>query len=181
MTDDIHVAFLRGINVGGKNKLPMADLSAMFVAARCTDVETYIQSGNVVCRATPTIAGTLPALIAGAILKRFGYKIPVVMRSAGELRGVVRGNPFLAAATDADTLHVSFLADVPRPACVAALDARRSAPDEFSVRGQEIYLRLPNGVARSKLTNAYFDAKLGTTSTLRNWRTVLKLLERMAG
>jgi uncharacterized protein (DUF1697 family) len=73
--------------------------------------------------------------------------------------------------------HVAFLAATPTPAMVATLDPDRSPPDESAVRGREIYLRLPNGVARSRLTNAFFDSRLGTTSTLRNWRTVLKLVE----
>ncbi|HZN92159.1 MAG TPA: hypothetical protein VFB81_05620, partial [Myxococcales bacterium] len=81
---------------------------------------------------------------------------------------------------DPDTLHVVFLADPPPPAKVAALDPARSPPDEFQVRGREIYLRCPNGFGRTKLSNAYFDSKLGTISTVRNWRTVLTLAE-MAG
>jgi uncharacterized protein (DUF1697 family) len=74
-------------------------------------------------------------------------------------------------------LHVAFLAATPGPSKIAALDPNRSPPDEFAVHGREIYLRLPNGVARTKLTNAHFDSKLGTTSTLRNWRTVVKLVD----
>jgi uncharacterized protein (DUF1697 family) len=176
----LYVALLRGINVGGKNKLPMKDLVAMFVAAGCGDVEAYIQSGNVVFRARPPVAAKVPAAIAGAILARSGYRIPVVMRTAGEVDDVANSNPFLATGQNPDTLHVAFLADKPKAGGVLALDARRSPPDEFVVRGREIFLRLPNGVARSKLTNAYFDSALGTTSTMRNWRTVLKLRELSA-
>jgi uncharacterized protein (DUF1697 family) len=177
MTGGIHVALLRGVNVGGKNVLPMKDLAAMFVAAGCRDVETYIQSGNVVCRAAPALAKKLPATIADAIRERFGYRVPVVMRTADELREVAGRNPFLATGADTAALHVGFLASVPKGDRIAALDAHRSTPDEFAVRGREIYLRLPNGVARSKLTNAYFDATLATTSTVRTWRTLLKLLD----
>jgi uncharacterized protein (DUF1697 family) len=172
-----YVALLRGINVGGKNALPMKDLAAMFSAAGCEDVVTYIQSGNVVFTARPAIAAKVPAAIAGAILGSRKYRVPVVMRSADEVREVAGRNPFLAAGHDPATLHVAFLADKPKVAGVASLDAGRSPPDELVVRGREIYLRLPNGVAPSKLTNAYFDSALGTTSTMRNWRTVLKLIE----
>lgn len=149
----------------------------MFVAAGCEDVETYIQSGNLVCKARPTLIKNLPAVVAGAILERFGYQVSVVMRTADELRDVARSNPFLAAGADPDLLHVAFLGDLPSAGRVATLDAQRSPPDEFVVRGREIYLHLPHGVARTKLTNAYFDARLATTSTVRNWRTVLKLLD----
>jgi uncharacterized protein (DUF1697 family) len=174
---DVHVALLRGVNLAGKNRLPMKDLAAMFTEAGCTDVVTYIQSGNVVFRATEACAARIPAAIAKAVADRLGFRAPVVMRTAGELRGVVRSNPFLRAGADAESLHVLFLADRPSPARVAALDPERSPTDEFEVVGREIYLRCPNGVGRTRLTNEYFDAKLATTSTMRNWRTVLKLVE----
>jgi uncharacterized protein (DUF1697 family) len=180
---DVYVALLRGVNLGGKNRLPMRDLAAMFAEAGCTDVVTYIQSGNVVFRATEACAARIPAAIAKEVADRLGFRAPVVMRTAGELRGVARGNPFLrgGASAEAESLHVMFLADRPSPASVATLDPKRSPPDEFEVRGREIYLRCPNGVARTKLTNEYFDAKLATTSTMRNWRTVGKLVEMTGG
>jgi uncharacterized protein (DUF1697 family) len=176
----MRVALLRGINVGGKNKLPMRDLAGMFVEGGCENVQTFIQSGNVVFQASGPVAARLPELISAEILKKFGYRTPVVLRTARELEEVVANNPFVragAAEQIEDVLHVMFLADMPGAGAADGLDALRSAPDEFVVRGREIYLRLPNGVARSKLTNAWFDSKLKTISTGRNWRTVNKLLE----
>ena len=178
---DVHVALLRGINLGGKNRLPMKDLTAMFTEAGCGSVTTYIQSGNVIFEASPALARGIPSLIAKRIAERFGLRVPVMTRTGDELRKIVRGNPFLKAGADADKLHLAFLADVPAAAGVKALDPKRSPSDEFAVRGREIYLHCPNGFARTKLTNAYFDSKLGTTSTVRNWRTVGKLLELTAG
>lgn len=172
-----YIALLRGINVGGKNILPMADLAKMFVAAGCTDVQTYIQSGNVIFKAAPDVATGLPEVISAQIMKKFGFVVPVVSRNAVQLEDVVANNPFLKAGAPEGMLHVMFLADLPKTDSVAQLDPKRSPPDEFIVRGRDIYLKLPNGVARSKLTNAWFDSKLGTVSTGRNWRTVLKLLE----
>ena len=177
----VYVALLRGVNVGGKNRLPMKDLAAMFADAGCADVVTYIQSGNVVFRATDACAARVPAAVAKAVAERLAFRAPVVMRTAAELRAVARGNPFLKPGADPDALHVLFLADRPAAARVAELDPHRSPPDEFEVRGREVYFRCPNGVGRSKLTNAYFDSKLATTSTLRNWRTVLKLVEMSGG
>ena len=171
------VALLRGINVGGKNKLPMRDLAATFEAAGCTDVETYIQSGNVVYTTTSDGAAQIPQTIARRIGEQFGLKVPVIVRSSAELDEVVAQNPFLAEGADTDALHVAFLADPPRAAAVAALDPQRSPPDHFAVLGKEIYLWLPNGMARTKLTNAYFDRALSTVSTMRNWRTVLTLAQ----
>ena len=174
---DTFVALLRGINVGGKNKLPMRDLAALCTKLGCRDVRTYIQSGNVVFAAAPRVAARFAAELSRGIEDEFGLKVPVVMRSAAQLRAVVAGNPWIARGVDAEQLHVAFLADPPARAAVAALDQQRSPGDAFVVAGQEVYLHLPNGVARSKLTNAWFDAQLDTVSTIRNWRTVLTLLE----
>jgi uncharacterized protein (DUF1697 family) len=171
-----YVALLRGINVGGKNLLPMERLGRMFEAAGCRDVRTYIQSGNVIFKASAALAGRVPRLIAQAIAAQAGLEVPVLVRGAEELAAVVRANPFHEGDVDPKTLHVAFLSTEPTPAQVAALDPRRSPPDEFVVRGREIYLRLPNGVARTRLTNAYFDGKLETVSTLRGVGTIEKLL-----
>src|SRR2546422_1006317 len=94
---DLYVALLRGINVGGKNRLSMKDLVAIFAEAGCDDVQTYIQSGNVVFRAAEAHASRIPARITTAISGRLGFRAPVVMRTAGELRTIARGNPFLRA------------------------------------------------------------------------------------
>jgi uncharacterized protein (DUF1697 family) len=171
---------MRGINVGGKNKLPMKDLAAMFVASGCTDVRTLIQSGNVVFHASSAVAAAAPAKVSAAIAKRFGFTVPVVMRTADELAALAAGNPFLAAGADPATLHVMFLADRPAAAKVAALAADRSPGDTFAVHGRDVYLHLPNGVAKSKLTNDWFDRSLATTSTVRNWNTVQRLLAMLA-
>jgi uncharacterized protein (DUF1697 family) len=171
------VALLRGINVGGKNKLPMKDLVRIFESAGCVDVRHYIQSGNVVLDATAAIAKRLPAMISAAIASELELTVPVVVRSADEMRAVAKTNPLLAKGAAVDSLHVVFLADAPSAAAVASLDPQRSPPDAFVVRGREIYVSCPNGVGNSKLTNAWFDTKLRTISTGRNWRTVLKLVE----
>ena len=175
-----YVALLRGINVGGRNKLPMRDLAAIFVDAGCTDVATYIQSGNVVFCAEAKLAARIPGLISDSIAERLDLRVPVVIRSAAEFEQVVACNPYLELEPDFTKLHVVFLADSPTSAACDALDPNRSPGDAYRIRGGEIYLHLPNGAARTKLSNAYFDSKLGTVSTGRNWRTVLKLHELAA-
>ncbi len=176
-----YVALLRGINVGGKNKLPMKDLLGMFVQAGCRDTHAYIQSGNVIFRADPDIVAPLPGVITAWIAERFGYRVPVLLRTAEEIGDVIRHNPFVAAGAAEETLHVLFLADRPSAASVDSLDPDRSPPDAFIVRGQEIYLRLPNGAGRTKLTNNYFDTRLATMGTGRNWRTITTLAALMEG
>ena len=171
------VALLRGINVGGKNLLPMTDLARLFEGSGCGGVRTYIQSGNVLFTASRAMAEKLPDLIGTGIAERFGYRIPVVLRTVGELGETIRHNPFPEAGAPENWLHVMFLANQPDARRVAALDPLRSPPDAFAVRGREIYLQCPNGVGNTKLTNAYFDSRLATIGTGRNWRTVLKLFE----
>ncbi len=149
----------------------------MFTDAGCGSVSTYIQSGNVVFEASAALARLIPTLIEKAIADSFGYQVPLVTRTGAELRRIVGGNPFLRSVADRGTLHVAFLAGAPAAAKVKALDPGRSAPDAFAVRGREIYLHCPNGFGRTRLTNAYFDSKLGTTSTVRNWKTVVKLVD----
>jgi uncharacterized protein (DUF1697 family) len=178
---ETYVALLRGINVGGKNKLPMKDLVQMFVEAGCDNPRSFIQSGNVIFRAAQTDTARLPDLITASIARDFGYRTPMLLRTTEQLRDVTSHNPFLQDGASEETLHVMFLANRPSPARVDALDPNRSPPDAFRVRGQEVYLHLPAGVANSKLTNSYFDSKLASVSTGRNWRTVTKLLELMEG
>ena len=172
-----YVALLRGVNVGGKNMLPMKDLACMFEDAGCGGVRTYIQSGNVIFSASQSKADKVSGRIAKAIVDRFGYRTPVVLRRAEDLGETIRNNPFLLAGASEDFLHVLFLADQPDQGAIAALDPDRSPPDAFVVRGREIYLQCPNGAGSTKLTNAWFDSRLSTISTGRNWRTVLKLYE----
>ena len=181
MTTGIHVALLRGINVGGKNKLLMRDLSAMFVEVGCEDVRTYIQSGNVVFRADPALARRVPDLIGEAMAARFGYRVPVLTRTGSELAAILGANPFLGRGAEVGQLHVGFLADQPEAAAVDALDPDRSPPDEFAVVGREVYSYCPQGIARTKLTTRYFESKLSVTMTARNWKTVLKLHELTGG
>jgi uncharacterized protein (DUF1697 family) len=178
---ETYLALLRGVNVGGKNKLPMNALADICLEAGCKNVRTFIQSGNVIFSANARGRAQLPGKIAALIAERFGYRTPVILRTLEQLTAVVANNPFLEQGGSDDALYVLFLADVPNADVVAGLDPERSPGDAFLVRGQEIFLKLSNGAADSKLTNIYFDKKLGTISTGRNWRTVTKLLALMKG
>ena len=177
MAAGVHVALLRGINVGGRHSLPMKTLAAMFEDAGCADVRTYIQSGNVVFRAGAPLARRIPGAIAAAVGARFGFEPAVIIRTAAEMREIATRNPFLKAGVDPAALHVGFLSAAPTKSKLSALEPGRFAPDAFAVRGRELYLHYPHGAGRSKMTNAYFDARLGSPCTVRNWRTVTTLLE----
>ena len=180
MSGGTYIALLRAINVGGTKKLLMAELRAMFEAAGCTDVRTYIQSGNVVFRAEPALAERYSGAHRGGDRRRQG--IPGSRRDA-DGGGVERDRERQSVSGGGGgpgQLHVGFLAEAPNAARIAELDPQRSPQDAFEVRGREVYLHFPNGTARSKLTVDYFDRILGTTITIRNWQTVGKLLD-MAG
>lgn len=166
------VALLRGVNVGGKHKLPMAELRVLLEQLGCRGVRTYIQSGNAIFETPAATMPGLPAAIQAAVLERFGFESPVVLRTAVQIRAAMKSNPFLAAGADPKHLHVGFLSAKPAADLVRSLDPRRSPGDAFVVVGGEVYLHVPGGLARTKLTNAYFDAALKTVCTVRNWHTV---------
>lgn len=166
------VVLIRGINVGGRRKLPMAVLREACEAAGCRNVTTYIQSGNVVLDSTlpPTELGTrLEAAIGQAV----GFSPRVIVRTGDELRHVVASNPF----TDADeaTLHVGFMDAEPSAAAVASLPREGYAPERWELRGLELYLHLPTGLGRSQLMALPLERRLGVAVTVRNWRTLRRL------
>ena len=170
-----YVALLRGVNVGGNRKLPMADLRDLFVARGYDDVETYIQSGNVVfssARKPP------PTALETAIADQFGLSVTVVLRTAAQMKQVVEANPFPDA--DPKTLHVGFMASKPAKSTVASLDGEAFEPDAFAIAGDTLYLHLPNGLGRAKLP-AYLDRKIKIPTTVRNWNTVNKLIAMASG
>ncbi len=169
-----HVAFLRGINVGGKNTLPMQALKAIFEDCGCADVRTYIQSGNVVFTAASRSVARIGRDVEAAIASEHGISSPVVMRSAKELQSAIEAYPFPDAEEGAR--HIGFLASKPTQVRIERLDSDRSPRDAFRVIGMDVHLHCPNGVARTKLTNTWFDSVLETTSTMRNWRTACRVL-----
>ena len=171
------VALLRGINVGGRAMIPMPELKSLFASIGFEDVSTYIQSGNVVFKSSTRDAQALAAAIEERIAETFDLGTTVLMRTPAELAEIAESNPFLDRETDLSKLHIVFLSGPPAAAAVEELDPNRSPPDEFSVRGSEIYLYLPNGAGRSKLTIDYFEKRLAVRATTRNWKTLTKLIE----
>jgi uncharacterized protein (DUF1697 family) len=157
----------------------MTSLAAMFTAAKCGNVATYIQSGNVVFSADVKVAAKVNALVGKSIREQFGFQTTLLLRSQADIERIEKTNPYFKEDLPLDNLYVMFLADQPAPERAAALDPNRSPPDQFTLAGNEIFLYLPNGAGRTKLTNAYFDSKLKTVSTARNWRTLQKLLAMM--
>lgn len=171
-----HVVLLRGVNVGGANRLPMADLRAALGDAGFSDAQTYLQSGNVVVTGRDPVPATgLAEAVRSCIAEHFALDIAVVVRSAAEMDAVVTANPFAAlqGATPAQ-LHVGFLDRAPGAEAAASVDPDRAPPDRLALHGQELYAYCPNGLGRSKVFNG-IERLLGAVVTVRNWNTVRRL------
>ncbi len=175
---DTYLLLLRGINVGGHNRLPMADLRALVSGLGHGDVRTHLQSGNVVCTGTGR-PGDVAASVSAAIFDQLSLTVPVVARRADEWAAIVDGNPFVGDEDDPKRLHVTFLAARPEPDRVASLlaQAPEFAPDRFAVVGPDVYLHIPESYADSPLQNGVLEKRLGQVCTTRNWRTVIALAE----
>jgi uncharacterized protein (DUF1697 family) len=172
-----YVALLRGINVGGRTKVSMAALRDVCAAAGCEDVATYIQSGNVILR-SPLSADKLRGALEAAIAAAFSVGPAVMVRTAKEMAAVVERNPFPDA--DEKSLHVGFLHAAPDAAtkkCLATLDCD---PEELTVVRRDLYLHLPDGMGRANLPVKMQRCLRPAPVTVRNWRTVTKLIELLA-
>jgi len=176
-----YAALLRGINVGGNKKVPMAQLKALLEGLGFTEVVTLLQSGNVVFTAPGKKTSlALEKQLEKAIEEEFGFEVGVVVRSHAELAQAIEANPLEGAEEEPSKFLVVFLSDKPDPKKVKAIDPAAYAPDEFKLSGRELYARFPNGMGRSKLAPVLTSQKLGVTATGRNWNTVKKLLELTA-
>lgn len=167
------VGLLRGINVGGRNKLKMAELKACLADAGLDDVATYIQSGNLVFRSSSP-AGKLGQLIADAIERQWGYFVPTLVLKADQLAEAVAEMPY--EDSNPQWLHVTFLHQKPKAKEVKVIEGLDFGDDRFEIDGRIVYLDCPNGYSRTKLNNSFFEKKLNVNATTRNWKTVTKLL-----
>jgi uncharacterized protein (DUF1697 family) len=175
----VRICILRGINVSGKNRILMADLQRWFQELGYGQVVTYIQSGNVVFSAPhDQPVSTNEGMIRDKIRQSGNLDIPVVIRTLEEMNETLKLNPFLKNSDkEADKLHVTFLSSVPEPDRIAQIASEQYLPDEFIIRGRDIYLYCPGGYGNTKLSNSFFEAKFKVTATTRNWATVSKLAE----
>jgi len=169
---------LRGVNVGTKNSLPMAELRAMLTKIGCTNVQTYVQSGNAVF-GTKLGGAKLTKAIEGALERYMGRRIATTLRTHKQLKAIIEANPFAKVATNPTYLCVTFLSNAPTKSEVAPLHARDWRPELFQVAGNQIYTWHPNGQGRSPLAAALGKLPLRGAVTTRNWNTVLKLLQML--
>lgn len=171
-----YVAFLRGINVGGKTIIKMERLRASFAALGFENVKSYIQSGNVVFETDETDDKKLVLKIEAAIEKEF-FKTPVMIRRIDEIRDAIENNPFAGEQFEDKLFHLIFLAEKLSDEKAAQLLSNNCAAEKFAVRNREVYCLLRGDFSASLLGKKYIDNKLKTPATARNWRTVNKILE----
>jgi uncharacterized protein (DUF1697 family) len=176
MAKDRYAALLRGVNVGGRGKVSMQDLRALFESAGLSEVASYVQSGNVVFTSSKADTAKLAHTIEQKISTEIGMDVTVLIRSAEELRKIQKSNPLIGRTDDPTKLHVTFLESKPDKGTVAKLPQASDA-DELTVVGREIYLYCPGGYGNSKLNNTFIEKRLAIRATTRNWRTVAKLVE----
>jgi uncharacterized protein (DUF1697 family) len=171
-----HIALLRGINIGSRNRIAMPALREALTDAGFKDVRTYVQSGNIVL-SNPAKADAVAAKIRRLIAREFGLDIAVVVRTRAQLAKVVELNPLGKVAKNHKRYQVSFLDDKPTRDVIKRVEAAAVDNERVVAHGREIYAWHPEGVARSKLWALLAGMQLGTTATARNWTTVTKLLE----
>ena len=173
-----YIVLLRGINVGGKKRVKMIDLKNLFGALDLKHVKTYLQSGNAIFDYDTTDEILLANEIEKKIYESFGFEVKVVLRTTDELANIVRKNPFVnEPKVELDQLHVTFMRDIIEPKEATCINVIKEENERFIISSKEVYLYCPNGYGRTKLNNSFFEKKLKTVATTRNWRTINSLVE----
>ena len=167
----ISIVLLRGVNVGGRNKLPMASFAELLSQLGAADVQTVIQSGNAVVSAAKQLS---PAAIAEALQTEHGFECPVQVWTRTKFLQAVDRNPFPDAVAEPKSLHLFFLQATPTKSAVAALTELCRNDEQIQVIGNVLYLHAPQGIARSKLAQAA-DRVLSVSTTARNWQTTMRI------
>jgi len=174
-----YISVLRGINVGGHKKILMADLKDLYAKLGFSDVVSYIQSGNVVFESSEKDVDQLKISIENAISSRYGFDVPVIIRTHSEIKAAVESHPFgeFDLKTDGSKYFLTLLSEVPHKDKCNALLTLVKSPEKLVIVGKHIYIHYPNGAGRTKLTNTLIENKLNVSATARNWKTVMKLIE----
>lgn len=171
-----YIALLRGINVGGHNKIAMTQLKVMLESMGLANAKTWLQSGNVVFETKKQSPAALEKSLETATKSQFDLSIDYVVRTAAEWKKVIAANPFQKEAkTDPSHMVVAFMKSSPKPEAVKSLRAGITGPEQVELKRNELYLIYPAGIGQSKLTNTVIEKKLGVRGTARNWNTILKL------
>ena len=168
-----YISMLRGINVSGHKMIKMEALRNLYTQLNFKNVQTYIQSGNVIFQSQETKPTDLQQKIAHKILEEFGFEVPVMVKQQLDFENVIHQNPF--PNEDLSKVHVTFLSEVPHPENCLKITSVNYTPDKFIVLGNTVYLFCPEGYGKTKLNNTFFESKLKVIATTRNWKTINEL------
>ena len=171
-----HVAFLRGVNVGGNAVVPMRRLIAIAETLELASVKTLLQSGNLLFSAPDERIDEVRQRLGAGIEAEFGFRPAVIMRSRAEIERVIETMPFGGNEVDGSRLLTVFLSSAPTDAQIGQLESARFPDVSYAIIGQEMHILYGNGMGSSKFVPAYYERKLGTVGTARNWNTVTKIL-----
>ena len=171
-----YIAFLRGINVGGKRLIKMQDLIKLFASLNYDSIRTYLQSGNVVFKSKETDLLALLSTLENAIFEYFKFEVKVILRRTSDLKVLLESNPYLLE-NDMDTsnFYVTFLETIPDSFLVKNLNLDFRIPDTFKIIGKEVFIHITKGYGNTKINNSFFENKLHLSATTRNWKTVNEL------
>ena len=168
-----YIALLRGINVSGQKKIKMTDLRILFEDLSFTNVQTYIQSGNVLFKGKSTNKRTIRTKIENEILNKFGYKVDVILKTPDELKSVIDKNTFLKdKKKNTERIYFMFLSKKPSLSRIQILKEIDYSPEQLIIDSDVIYLYVPNGYSKAKMNNNFFEKKLEVIATTRNYKTV---------
>jgi uncharacterized protein (DUF1697 family) len=173
-----YVAFLRGINVSGKNKILMSELSKVFLSLDFSDIMTYVQSGNVIFNSEETENSLIKNKIESAIKSEFGYDILVIIKSQNELIEIYKSNPFINESNNnIEKLYITFLETIPENSLVNKFLQADFSPDKFLINGNVIYLNYADKYSDSKLITNFWESKLKVKASSRNWKTISSIFK----
>ena len=176
----VFVALVRAINLGKVNRVPMGALRPALVDAGFTGVRTHLQSGNIVLVSTKRSPAAVERTLEDLVEREFGVQTSVMVRTPTAMKKIAAGNPFAKRGADPRQLYVAFLKKAPSAAATRALGGARFGDDDYAVRGTEIFLRYPAGVAGSTMSTPVFEKTLGTPGTVRTWNVVTRVAELAA-
>ena len=175
-----YAVLLRGVNVGGNRKVPMAELRELLTGLGFDDVRTHLQSGNAVVGASRTTPAKVGAKVEKALESEYGVAIEVVVVTKAEIDAIIAAHPFTDVADNGSRMMVLFLSDAPSAATVKEFDAVALDPDRARLGDRVIYQWCPDGVLKAPDVATFVAKKWGVTVTGRNWNTVTKLAEMLA-
>lgn len=175
---ETYISILRGINVSGQKRIKMEDLKRLYAGLGFINIQTYIQSGNVIFQSDKAETHDLELKISSRINQEYSFEVPVIVMETDVLKNIIINNPFTSyPGKDESFMHITFLSSEPEPDKISKLNEIKYPGEEFVLIGNAVYLYCPNGYGNTKLNNGFFENKLKVVATTRNIRTSGELLK----